>query len=329
MKMRKYLAAIVIIMLLASLIALSKSRPPQPNWTPDYYEMDNGVLASAVANYMFEFDYYNYTCCEWRPYQPNYGQLYEGDLWVCVTGGINKALYDGLPDLAWLPFGQWTSHISLAGDPTWPPDIPVMSDHDTYVGTSDQGYIGLEAYRHSLMWDSPADADYFIYIYTLKNVSGNTLNNLYIARFCDFDLMRPDVSYLSNVCGSDFTSRTLWMRDRQTNANCWVGMRQLNGNLNTVNHWDIYNDPVESQIISYIVNGYWFPETGANDWRILATYGPFSLAQGATMDFTVATAFGSSYADMMANLNRAKYRYDGAAVLVEPTTLGMIKGLYR
>jgi len=326
--LRKYIGLIIVVLLFASLMAISKGRPPQPNWTPDYCWMDNGTLAHSLANYMLEFEYFPYLCCEWRPYEPNYSQLYQGDLWVCITGGINKAVFDE-SDFGWIPFGQWQNHISQKGDPDWPSSIPIMSDHDTYVGTSDEGYIGLEAYRHSLMWDSPADADYFIHIYTIKNVSGSTLNNLYISRFCDFDLMRPGVSYMDNVCGSDFATQTVWMRDRQTNANCWVGMRRLNGNLSSVNHWDIFNDPTESQIIDRMVNGYWFPETTSYDWRILATFGPFSLVQGATLDFTIATAFGSSYADMMANLNRAKYRYDGAATIVEPTTLGRIKGLYR
>jgi len=88
-------------------------------------------------------------------------------------------------------------------------------------------------------------------------------------------------------------------------------------------------DQFEQWVITELTNGGWPGESGPNDWFIMPICGPFSLAPGETKGFSFATAFGSTYADMVANLDRAKQRYDDAAICVEPTTLGRIKTLYK
>jgi hypothetical protein len=106
----------------------------------------------------------------------------------------------------------------------------------------------------------------------------------------------------------------------------------LNFTVTGVKCGNSYSGPAsqfQSWVYSQLTSGSWPGESGPNDWFIMPICGPFSLAPNESKGFSFATAFGSTYSDMMANLNRAKYRYDGAATIVETTTLGMIKSMYH
>jgi len=97
-----------------------------------------------------------------------------------------------------------------------------------------------------------------------------------------------------------------------------------------MNYWDIYSDPhSEAGVIARMHGQWWLPISTAGDWRLLAVFGPFSLTAGTTRNFTFAIAFGSDYNDMLANLNRARFRYQQGSPQVETTTLGLIKGIYH
>jgi len=336
--MRKYLSIAVVVLLISSLYLFAKLPFSRPNMPYASYVMDNGTTIQYVTFAMWEFNnYFPEFVGVWRPYDTFYPTIYGADLWVCHINSPSHAdyasIYESPPNNWWInEHGE--DGLYRPGNPNWPSNVAVMSPHDTWASFTDVGHIGLWVGRQTMMWDGAADADYFIESYWVKNITSITLSNLYLGRYCDFDFMGQGESYMGNISGSDLATRTVWMRNRQFNPTVWAGMRGLNFTVTNVKcsqplgdfvTWDQF----EQWEISQLTSGSWPGESGPNDWFILPICGPFSLAPDETKGFTFATAFGSTYADMMANLNRAKYRYDGAATIVEPTTLGRIKGLYK
>ena len=329
--MRSYLALICVALLLVGLFAIAKSPYPTPNMPMTQYTMDNGTLAHTMTSNLFEEgDQATYPpwSCLWRPFNASQSLLYHGDLWFC-----NNIRADCSPEGE--TYGDWvningSSGLYRPGDAGWPSGEPVLSEHDTLAFFNDHSRIGVDVKRHSLMWDNSLDADYCILQYFITNTTSSTLTDLYVARFDDFDLVGMGSGYMDNVVGSDAASKTTWSRDNLYSPNCWVGLRGMNFDFTGMNYWNIYQDPgSESEIIDLMHGGYWPDASTANDWRMLAIYGPFTLTPGTTRNFSIAIAFGINYGDMMSNLNRAKSRYQQGTPEVEPTTLGRIKGIYR
>jgi hypothetical protein len=329
--MKKIIPLIGIALVIFGVYSFAKSRNQSPNFPASYYTMDNGTTAHTLTSYSYE-DGGNYITGLWRPYDSSARTVYFGDFWVCKTSGTPRAVYtlEG-----YTLFPGWHNLDGINGlwrpsDAGWPAGEPVMSDHDTCATFTDEDIIGLQLIRHSMMWDAGIDADYFINGYWLKNTTTNSISGFYIGRFIDFDFTANGDSYMENVCGSDQSTHTVWMRNKLTNPTCWVGIRGMDFVATGGNYADIVHEPSgESSVINFLTSGYWFPTSTPDDYRIMAIYGPFTLNAGETKYFSFATAWGDSQVDMNANLDCAKVRYDQSAVRVEPTTLGRIKTLYK
>ena len=94
MKVRKYLAAVFIILLFFCLVVFAKSPPVRPNMPYASYTMDNGTAIQYVTCGMWEFgDLYPNLIGGWRPYSANCSTLYGADLWVCHINSPSHADY--------------------------------------------------------------------------------------------------------------------------------------------------------------------------------------------------------------------------------------------
>jgi hypothetical protein len=329
--MKKIIPLIGIALVLFGVYSFAKSRNQSSNMPASSYTMDNGTTAHTILSYSYE-ESDDYIEGLWRPYDASARTMYFGDFWVCKMSGTPRAVYtlEGYELYTGWHNADGISGLWRPGEAGWPAGEPVMSDHDTCATFTDQDVIGLQVIRHSMMWDAGIDSDYFINGYWLKNTTSSSISGFYVGRYIDFDFIGGGDSYMDNVCGSDAATHTIWMRNKLTNPTCWVGIRGMNFAITGGNGLDIYHEPGdESGVIFVLTNGFWFPTAGPNDFRIVADYGPFTLSAGETKYFSFATAWGDSQADMNANLDRAKVRYDQSAVRVEPTTLGLIKGLYH
>jgi hypothetical protein len=329
--MKRFILVFVIALFLISVNALSKTGNQTTNFPMNSYTMDNGTTAHTILSYSYE-DGSNYINGIWRPYSSLFNTIFFGDFWACKTSGTPHAVYT--PEI-YLPQTRWhnidgVSGLWRPGEAGWPAGEPVMSDYDTCATFTDQDLIGLQLIRHSMMWNGSEDADYFINGYWLKNTTSSQISNCYVARIIDFDFMGDGDSYLTNVCGTEASTQTVWMRNKLTNPTCWAGIRCLNFTVSGGNYAVRNTLPSsESGVIAFITSGSWFATFGPQELKIIAICGPFTLNAGETKYFSFATAWGTSQEDMNANLDRAKVRYDQSAIRVEPTTLGMIKGLYH
>ncbi len=333
--MKRYTALVCVVLLLVGLAALAKSplhhTKSSPNFPMAYYTMNNNTLAHSMLAMMFESSDL-YPECRWQPFSTVNSLLYQGDLWIGKSSSPQNIVCspEGWPSIQGWINSNGPNGLYRPGDTGWPVGEPVLSEHDTYAIYGDHSRIGVEVKRHTAMWNNPLDADYFITKFYVHNVSGSTLTSLWFGRFFDFDLVGMGSSYMDNVIGSDQSDYTVWIRDRLSSPQCWVGTRGLNFNLSGMNRWDIWSDPGDiSAFLALLTNPSWMTVSTANDWRSLAIYGPFSLGPGETREFSLATAFGSSEADMDANLNRAGDRYDNPDLVVETSTLGLIRSMYH
>ncbi len=327
--MKRFVLVSTVALLVISINALSKTGNQSTNFPLNSYTMDNGTTAHTLLSASYEC--FDYIVGLWRPYDTSSGTMYFGDFWVCKTSGTPHAVYtlEGYLQSGWHNI-DGASGLWRPGDGGWPAGEPVMSDHDTCATFTDLDVIGLQLIRHSMMWNAGIDSDYFINGYWLKNTTSQSIPGIYVGRYIDFDFTGDGDSYMDNVCGTDEATHTVWMRNQMTNPTCWAGIRCLNYPVSGGNYAVRSAGPTnESGVITFMTSGSWFATFGPDDLKIIAICGPFTLNAGETKCFSFATAWGDSQADMNANLDRAKVRYDQSAVRVEPTTLGRIRGLYH
>ncbi len=329
--MKRCIVLACILILLTGILVIAKSPHNHPNNPMSLYTMNNGTLATTMFTSMSEWwNYQDYPLCIWQPFSANDNLLYLGDFWACNNEHADCSP-EGYPDVSGWVNVNGSAGLYRPGQPGWPTSEPVYSDHDTLAFFTDHGRIGLQVKRHTMMWNGALDADYFIVQYAVTNMTASTLTDLYIGRMDDFDLVGMGSTYMDNVIGSNQVDKTVWSRDRlDFPIHCWVGLQGLSFNITGMNYWDILSDPhSEAGVIARMHGQWWLPISTAGDWRLLAVFGPFSLTAGTTRNFTFAIAFGSDYNDMLANLNRARTRYQQGSPQVETTTLGLIKGIYH
>jgi subtilisin family serine protease len=188
----------------------------------------------------------------------------------------------------------------------------VLSNEDGKGYFNDNGAgsnkIGVTVRSESFAWTSPADANYIILRYTIKNTSGANITNMYSALYM---YATPNGLNSNNITALD-TANKLGYTFNNSNNNPYIGVRLLTDqtlNFKAMNASEVLTGFTTQEkwdaMSGGIVSGYQGP--GINCFVISG--GPINLNNNDSMVVGFAVVKGNDLAELRTNSNTAKNRF--------------------
>ncbi len=189
----------------------------------------------------------------------------------------------------------------------------VISDEDGYAQYDDGDLLGLEVTQYSCAWE---DDDFILVAYDIRNVSGGTLNGLYVGHYADLDV-DDDSAYDRTAYDSGRAMGYIL----DTIADTHVGLRYLMGDVSSYRNGD-YNDYTSDSAAYLALSSPGFDLTHPfppdyDDVEFVMGVGSFDLAAGEVYKLGTAWIAGDSLADLRANADAAVDRWvasDGCGI---------------
>jgi hypothetical protein len=238
--------------------------------------------------------------------------LYEG----CYLAGINQTQVsdhmfgDNIDDHDFVP-QEYVHRIQPS----------VISDFDLYsTFNDDSAYankLNILTTQRTYAWSTPADANYIIVVYSIKNNGATTLDSLYAAIYCDWDI-GPNAA--QNKGDVDLPLKLGYQWDTQPGG-VYAGIKVLG--FSPFNIYEFDNDGANGSMAIY--GGFAKAEkyismstprspagtTGAgNDVSMTVSSGPYSLNAGDSVQVGFALIAGDSLPVVIAAANAAETKFD-------------------
>jgi serine protease len=166
--------------------------------------------------------------------------------------------------------------------------------------------IGLRIRMHSYAFSTPADSNYVIVKYDIKNVSGADISNTYAGLFFDWD-MQPDIE--SNRSGFDSTRALGYAWDTLQMVPVYCGARSLDGKANFHGLLVSSADLSRASKWNWISGGVVTNDT-VGDVHFAISYGPLSIANGASTSVEFALCAGDGLAGIQASADAAQAKWN-------------------
>ena len=321
----------------------------------DWKALDVGNLSSAVYNTAVVGFPSNPTAnpSGWWPAGTNDSYIYEGDIWIGAKKGgeIGVSTSDGRSSEIW-PTDDVPEVISnkpgvtTKGTPTSQAIMFKCSDMNP---DANQGLIlGLEIVVDGFQWSYAPLYDFFILEYRVKNVGGETLEDVFMAFRYDVDISSNETGTAS-YSADDFIAldqtpdalnpeahpnRYLSYGFSNASAPGYIGLRVLDAYVGD-NPQDpgakipftahkritINTDPTtDAEMYAYIsVPGVDPLPANYDDQRFVQSYGPVeSLAPGQEFTIVTAVAIGEGLAGLQGAADWAQKLYDDDYVAPAP-----------
>jgi hypothetical protein len=250
------------------------------------------------------------------PGQNGVPTLYIGQLWVgtdawgpprvsgdfpYASGGVE---WHNLLGTLWSDGSSWSQRPSY---------ITKRGALDSYLRVDDRdakenGPIGLVVEQHGMQWSGPANDDYVIFQYYVRNNSGRNLTNVFLCLYYDFDI-GGSASYDDDYVHIDYGRKMPYMHDDDT-GHPYVGLRVLDGKPHTMGVPNIMEDP-NSDLKKWqlMTSGLWTEKGEPHDWRICLSSGPHACARNKTIQYGYAVVAGMNLSQLQANSDAAYNRY--------------------
>lgn len=249
------------------------------------------------------------------PGGPN--NVYIGAFWL---GASKDGVLRVITDPGYSPgISEWhgVTPVIMSYEPAWsqvPSYIRQEGSLDSYYRMSDadageNGPIGVACDVHTISWSiqwKTANQDDFVGCrYHLKNNSGSTLEQTYLALAYDFDV-GGSLSYIDDKIGFDADRSMPYMYDDNA-ANPYIGLLPINAAVRGAHAWDIVNDPDSDRKKYALMSepGFDCERTYPYDWRIILSCGPYTIPPGATQTLTYALVAGMTLEELCANADAA------------------------
>ncbi|MBN2410503.1 S8 family serine peptidase [candidate division KSB1 bacterium] len=244
-------------------------------------------------------------------YSNNYfSSLYHGSLWVGTDPShVSDCAYgnDTFDNFDWI-----TSEGGFLRM-----DKTDVSDQDGFAVFNDsrsENPIGLEVTQNSYAWASAPDDDYVVMEYLVKNTSGQTLNNVYVGLYMDWDIVGNDDAY--NFVDYDESNKLGYMSAPGAN---YFGIAMLYPEPSSYRALDhelyVYGNALnDASKYTYMSEG--FNVTASDrlfDWSHVLSTGPLSIPAGGEETVTFAVLGGDDLADLQFNAQTASDKYSALA----------------
>jgi subtilisin family serine protease len=172
--------------------------------------------------------------------------------------------------------------------------------------------VGVEVKSESYAFSAPADRDYVIVRYDIKNTSGATLSNLYAGIFADWDVIAPgsaDPSYFDHNRTSFDASRSLGYQWYDTSlATTYCGIRALDG---AAGYAALVRDSISAtraEKWSWLSGGV-RTKSSVEDFHFVVSSGPYTLNAGATKTVGFALIGGTDLPGLQTSADAASTKW--------------------
>lgn len=283
-----------------------------PIWiSPTFTNHDTGSVAFTITDFG-AFGYYNLARGEsygkgFRYPKQGSNALFHGSL---MAGTSTEKVSDYAYGIDYYP-GRFDWATVSGGELTIFPGTQADQEglavyQDTQPPLSEQ--VGLRVTQHSYAWSNPPYDDFVILSFSLQNVSGEQLSDLYVGLFMDWDIISlinlndNDANWDQNLAlGYAFNSDPLAPNPR------YYGTSLLSGDL--ASYRVIDTSAVASLLSITDAQKYEFMSSGfvqtatttSTDLATLLAAGPYALANGQSEQVAFAVLGGENLVDLQAN----------------------------
>lgn len=179
---------------------------------------------------------------------------------------------------------------------------------DTRPPTNQQ--VGLQVTQRSYAWSSPPRDDFVILSFSLENVSGSAINNLYVGLYMDWDL----INFNENEANWDAELALGYVYNAQPLApnTRYYGTCLLTSepaSYRVIDSTTVYPFSLMTDAQKYEFMSSGFVQTsssGPSDQSTLLSAGPFSLAAEQTVEVAFAVLGGDDLGDLQDNATEAR-----------------------
>ena len=316
----------------------------------DWKALDVGNLSSAVYNTAVVGYPSNPTAnpSGWWPAGTNDSYIYEGNIWIGakVGGEVGVSESDGRQSEIW-PTDDVPEVISnkpgvtTGGTPT--SQAIRFKCTDTNAEANKGLILGLELEVNGFQWSYAPLYDFFILEYNVKNVGGETLEDLFMAFRYDVDISSSETG-TANYSADDFIAldetpdalnpeahpnRYLSYGFSNASAIGYIGLRVLDAYVGAEakipfaahKRITISTDPTTDAEKYALISVPGIEPLPANydDQRFIQSYGPIeALAPGQEFTIIAAVAIGEGLEGLQASSDWAQKLYDDAYVAPAP-----------
>ncbi len=316
----------------------------------DWKALDVGNLSSAVYNTAVVGYPSNPTAnpSGWWPAGTNDSYIYEGNIWIGakVGGEVGVSESDGRQSEIW-PTDDGPEVISnkpgvtTGGTPT--SQAIRFKCTDTNAEANKGLILGLELEVNGFQWSYAPLYDFFILEYNVKNVGGETLEDLFMAFRYDVDISSSETG-TANYSADDFIAldetpdalnpeahpnRYLSYGFSNASAIGYIGLRVLDAYVGAGakipftahKRITISTDPTTDAEKYALISVPGIEPLPANydDQRFIQSYGPIeALAPGQEFTIIAAVAIGEGLEGLQASSDWAQKLYDDAYVAPAP-----------
>ena len=194
----------------------------------------------------------------------------------------------------------------------------MLADEQAVTVFSDEhapGAIGIEITQRAFAYSEAPDDAFVLLAYTIKNVSGSDLDNLFVGLFLDWDVGDNGSNYASNLSGYEADLNMGYVYDTLTSL---YGGAQLVSDDTAISFKSIFNADELFDGDNYSDQEKWadlsggvqpIPDKGTGDYSMVIGAGPIGLAPGDTQMVVFSLVAGEGLEDIRANALAAKARW--------------------
>lgn len=156
--------------------------------------------------------------------------------------------------------------------------------------------IGVTVVQRSYSSTTAGNTDFIYYSYEITNTSGGTLSNIYVGNFSDWDVNGA----VDNSACYDPGSQLLYVWSA-TPGTSYFGTAVVN---NTVSGWDAdgsAGNPDDAGVWAAMTNGGGSCSTTLGDRRVTIGQGPYTIANGETINPQFCMVGGTDVSDAISN----------------------------
>jgi hypothetical protein len=194
----------------------------------------------------------------------------------------------------------------------------VISAQDGYTSFSDvsapsTNKLGVSVDMYSYAFTTPADSDYVILRYDIKNTSGLQMNGLYVGLFFDWDMLP---NYATNRTDFDPSRSLGYAWDTVPINSIYCGASALDSASAFRGLLSSYPSEYSRAAKYSWISGGIVPYTDVADIHFVISSGPYSIAPNAKQMVGFALIGGDGLTDLQANADAAKNKWNEIKLIV-------------
>lgn len=294
---------------------------------PSYLSMNgNNITTTLNGKGIIGYnDYWYNTQGDGFKYKNGFSLLGEGGL-VCATSGTKVS--DCIRGLD--PFIQNADFTNVIPFQTTQPGIISALDGNTTFNDDAAGSnkIGIEINLSSYQFTTPADSDYVILKYKIKNTTAGDISNFFAGIYSDWD-----IGSLGNYNKSDWdpVNQMGYTRTVGGNPGTYTGVALLSaGNVsywaidddhsvpgNPFGTWDGYTDSEKYRSLSSGIGRQQAGGMNGNFVSSITGSGPHTIPAGGIITIAFALLAGDNLSDLQANCIAAKNKYNSVIGIIK------------